>query len=265
MLPDMAVIGDSVGGFFSAWRDTWGRGLARLGVTPNGLTLLGAVLMVASGVLLCLAAKTGAWWWSAAAAFAMFWSLGCDMLDGAVARFSGRGSPFGAVLDSTVDRISDFAIWAGLAIGYAWREPANLTFTLLAMLAFLWGLLISYVKARAEDFIDDGGVGYWQRGERGAGTLIAITFCNPFSLTVMMATLPFFTAMRRLLHARAKLAGREPIRDARKTKTWRYKIQPWLYPRATWPYDLMTLTYIAFLIFARFNPDDYDILGRWLR
>jgi len=60
----------------------------------------------------------------------------CDMLDGAVARIGNKKTTFGAFLDSTLDRFSDFVVYAGIAVYYAAASPANVTYCLLAMLAF---------------------------------------------------------------------------------------------------------------------------------
>lgn len=259
------MIGTSVGWFFRTWRDGLARLLVRLGVTPNALTVFGAVCSVGAGAAFCLATKTDAPRWSLLAGVFLFFAFAGDMLDGAVARFGGTGSAFGALLDSTLDRVSDFALWAGLGLGYAWRDPANLTFTLLCMVGFAEAVLISYVKARAEDFdaVEHCGVGYWQRGERSAGIIIAAFACNPHAYVVELSVLSLFTVLRRVLHARALLAGRMPVTDARRGR-WYHKLQPWLYPRATWPYDLMTIAYIAFLIFAPVRPDRWDLLRHWL-
>lgn len=257
------MIGKSIGWLFSVARDALTRGLVFLRVTPNTLTVIGTLLTIAASACFAMNIKTGDWRWSLAAACWLFASSGCDMLDGAVARLGGKGTKFGALLDSTMDRVSDFAIWAGLGFGFIWRDPANLTFAGLCALGFLEAVLISYVKARAEDIIEDCSVGYWQRPERCAGTIIAAFACNMPAYVVEMSILPIFTLLRRVLHARAVMLGRSPVTRASEGR-WYHKIQPWLYPRASWPYDLMTGVYIAWLIWAPVDPDRWDILRWWL-
>lgn len=257
------MIGKAIGWIFAAARDVLTRGLVFLRVTPNTLTILGTLLTVTAGVCFALNIKTGRWEWSLAAACWLFGSFACDMLDGAVARLGGKGSNFGALLDSTMDRISDFAIWAGLGFGFIWRNPANYTFAGLCALGFLESVMISYVKARAEDIIENCSVGYWQRPERCAATIIAAFACNMPAYVVMMSVLPMFTLLRRVLHARTLLRGRTPVTRARDGR-WYHKLQPWLYPRASWPYDIMTGLYIAWLIFGSVDPTGWDILRRWL-
>lgn len=257
------MIGKSIGWCFATVRDALARGLIRLGVTPNTLTMIGTGLALVAGVCFALNIKTGDRAWSLWAACLLFGSFGCDMLDGAVARMGQSGTPFGAVLDSTMDRVGDFAIWAGLGFGFLWRDPANITFVCLCAVGFLEAVMISYVKARAEDIIDNCGVGYWQRPERCVGMIIAAFACNLPAYVIGLSILPAFTLLRRILHTRAILAGRTPVLYAREGK-WYHKLQPWLYPRASWPYDVMSGSYIAWLIWAPVNPEQWDVLRWWL-
>jgi phosphatidylglycerophosphate synthase len=182
-------------------------------------------------------------------------SSACDMLDGAVARLSSSGSRFGAFLDSTLDRYSDFAVYAGIAVHYAWTRPANATFVLLCMLAFFNAFMISYARARAEDIIESCSVGYWQRGERSTAILIATFAYNIPALVVQQALLPMLTVLRRILHAKAVIQGGNPITDPRKGGLL-LAIRLWRWPRMTIPYDIVTGINIAWLIFARIRPED---------
>ena len=96
----------------------------------------------------------------------------CDMLDGAVARVGRMGTKAGGVLDSSVDRVSDLALYLGCFLHFVIITPASATYALLAAVGLCCGMLISYVKARAESEIPDCSVGYWLRGERFAAMLI---------------------------------------------------------------------------------------------
>ena len=87
-----------------------------------------------------------------------------DMLDGALARAGQRQSDFGAVLDSTLDRVAELAVYVGCAAHFALR--GNATFAALSLVAFGASFLVSYTKARIENFGVPCRVGYWQRGER---------------------------------------------------------------------------------------------------
>ena len=117
--------------------------LARRGVTPDAITILGTLGAVASAVFLI---GTGRLWWGAVAV-TVFVLL--DMLDGALARARGGGSVFGAVLDSTGDRAADAAIFGALVWWFSGAGD-NRLLVLLALLCLVLGILTSYIKARAE-------------------------------------------------------------------------------------------------------------------
>jgi len=265
------MIGREIGFGFATARDFVARGLIRLHVTPNALTLTGMLLTVAAGVCYALGADTDRLAWRLGVrpgepgpflllgASLLVLSSACDMLDGAVARLGGTGTRFGAFLDSTLDRFSDFAVYAGIALCYARREPSNLTFVLLSMVAFFNALMISYTRARAEDLIEFCTVGYWQRGERSAAVLIASFAHNVPALLVQQALLPMLTVFRRIAYTRAVLAGRTPPLDPR-TGPWHVKLRLWRWPRMTVAYDLVTGLNIAWLLFAPVG--DIDPLRR---
>jgi len=88
-----------------------GQAVARTGVSPNAITVIGTV-GVAAGALVLFPRGEFFWGTMVITAFVLF-----DMLDGAVARVTGKISAFGAFLDSTMDRVADAAIFAGLMIG----------------------------------------------------------------------------------------------------------------------------------------------------
>ena len=255
------MIGRGVGFGFSTARDAIARVLVKLRVTPNALTLVGGAFTAGAGA--CYALGVGrnytmlVW-----AAVLLILASACDMLDGAVARIGGKSSVFGEFLDSTVDRFSDFAIYAGIAIGYASLPTANITFVLLAMFSFFNAITISYAKARAENLIESCPVGYWQRGERSAAVLIA-TFANNIpALLVQQATLPMFTILRRMSYTKAVTEGRQVITDPRQGGLW-LKLHLWYWRRMSLPYDFVTGVNIAWLIFAPIGTA--DLLGQLLR
>lgn len=259
------MIGRSIGTGFIIARDAVARVLIRLKVTPNALTLTGMAFTALAGV--CYAVASGCrhvsdpnGWCLLAAAAMLILSSACDMLDGAVARIGKCGTTFGAFLDSTLDRYSDFAVYAGIGVYYAWAQPGNLTFVFLSMLAFFNGFMISYTRARAEDLIPACSVGYWQRGERSAAILIATFAFNIPALVLQQALLPMLTVLRRIFYTKAVLEGRTPLTDPRQGGWW-LKARLWRWPRMTWPYDFVTGVNIAWLIFAPVEP--WDVL-RWL-
>lgn len=113
--------------------------VARTGVHPNTLTWTSLVPAVVAGV----AAANGAFFF---AAILLLCSGLFDLLDGALARSTGKATKFGALLDSTLDRLSDAAVPAGLAVVYA---PYGLV-VLVPVLLIAGSFLVSYVRARAE-------------------------------------------------------------------------------------------------------------------
>ena len=255
------MIGRSIGFAFSTARDFVARGLLAIGVTPNILTVAGVAFTLAAGVCYALGGGSHQLEWSLAfgpgaanaypllAAAMLILSSACDMLDGAVARIGHKGSRFGAFLDSTLDRASDFIVYAGIALYYARMSPANLTFVLAAMLAVFNAMMISYTKARAEDIIESCPVGYWQRGERWAAVLIATFSFNIPALLVQQALLPMLTAWRRAHYTWMVISNRKPVRDIRSAPL-HVKLRLLRWPRMSIPYDIVTGLNIAWLIFA---------------
>jgi CDP-diacylglycerol---glycerol-3-phosphate 3-phosphatidyltransferase len=94
-----------------------------------------------------------------------------DMIDGAMARASGRVSPFGAFLDSTLDRIGDAAIFAGLAMYYVGPGDSDL-FAALAIYCLVMGSVTSYARARAESLGMQAKVGIAERSDRLVSILV---------------------------------------------------------------------------------------------
>jgi len=117
--------------------------LARAGVSPNHLTLAGFLGNVGAAVL----AADGQFLAAGAVVLA---ASALDLLDGALARATGRASAFGAVFDATLDRLSEAAVLAGLAFYYAGRGEREEIVLCFAALA--GSLLVSYVRARAQSF-----------------------------------------------------------------------------------------------------------------
>lgn len=142
-----------------------GRVIARSRVTPNWLTTLGLLLtatatwFVASDLLVA-----GAWFLVAGGLM--------DLLDGAVARATGRATPFGGFYDSVSDRISDGVILGGLA----WLlrdEPRLFALTLVALVG---AEVTSYVRAKAEAIDLECSVGILERAERAILLMLALFF-----------------------------------------------------------------------------------------
>ena len=140
------------------------RGLLRVGVTPNMVTAAGTLGAAASALLLY---PTGHLFGGTIAITAFIFS---DVIDGTMARLSGNSSRWGAILDSTLDRIGDAAIFVGLILFYAHHDRLM---ALLAFVSLVAGGLVPYVKARAESLgiFCDGGLA--ERAERIIAILVS--------------------------------------------------------------------------------------------
>lgn len=267
----------AIGQGFCDARDAIARRLIRVGVTPNMLTIAG--FLATCGAAYCFfsgGSHTHAAlrqlamppYMYLAGAFLILASA-FDMLDGAVARIGKLSTPLGAVLDSSVDRFSDMAMYLAL-IGHFFISR-NLTYTLLAAFALCSSFLISYIKARSETLIPSCGVGYWQRGERNAALLIASLAGTVPAVLWQQAISPAFTVLRRLVWTHqvltAQVAGC-PLPSSVPLPGWRGLLKPWRYPRGSVPYDVVTGVNILFIILAgRLSPlfgPSSDPLGKVL-
>jgi len=134
--------------------------LVRRGVHPNTITVFGTLCTVAGGVIYGMGhISIGGWFLSITALF--------DVLDGTVARRSGRSSTFGAFLDSTLDRLADGFLLGGLAVFYATStENGSIPLMITALLGLIGAFMTSYTRARAESLGIDAKVGILQRPER---------------------------------------------------------------------------------------------------
>lgn len=190
-----------------------GQRLHRVGISPNALTVVGTLGTVASAGLLI---GTGRFVLGVVAitAFVLF-----DLLDGAVARAGGTASTFGAVLDSTMDRVADASIFVALIWWFAGTgEQQDLI--LAAALALMLGQLIPYVRARAEGVRIDASVGIAERAERliivltGVGLAgLGVPAALPIALWVLVAA-GVITVGQRLSAVRGAAPAASPGSDA---------------------------------------------------
>jgi phosphatidylinositol phosphate synthase len=135
-----------------------GGGLARAGVTPDAITVFGTVGTVASAVVFF----PRGWFFAGTLVIAVFVLM--DLVDGAVARAGNLGTVFGAVLDSSCDRIADAAIFS--AIAWYFAEHGQRWMMLAALLCLVLGSVTSYIRARAEAAGLTATVGIAERADR---------------------------------------------------------------------------------------------------
>jgi CDP-diacylglycerol--glycerol-3-phosphate 3-phosphatidyltransferase len=136
-----------------------GRALARTPVTPNAVTIIGTVGMSAGALSLFPIGKL-----FAGTMVCTFFVLG-DMLDGTLARVKGTSGPWGAFLDSTLDRIADASVFGGLTLWFMLGGHSRLLAG-VALFCLVSGALVSYAKARAEGLGYRCDVGIAERTER---------------------------------------------------------------------------------------------------
>jgi len=133
-----------------------GGAIGRAGVTPNMITVLGFFVTIAAAVVIAQGDFL-------LGGFILIAGSVSDMLDGAVARATGKISKGGAFLDSVLDRLSDAAIFVGLIWWYTHDDQLGLQ---LALAGLILSLMVSYVRARAEGLGFTCDVGIAERPER---------------------------------------------------------------------------------------------------
>jgi len=134
--------------------------LIRRRVGPNTITTVGTLCYMVGGVIYATGhVMTAGWWLGLTAMF--------DVLDGKVARATGRSTVFGAFYDSTLDRVADGALLGGLAVFYALNpNHHNVPMVVVCLAGLIGAYLTSYIRARAEALGVDAKVGMVQRPER---------------------------------------------------------------------------------------------------
>jgi CDP-diacylglycerol--glycerol-3-phosphate 3-phosphatidyltransferase len=169
----------------------------RLGITPNAVTWTGAVAVVAAAlyfypkgeffigtVIICVMALS-------------------DLFDGTMARISHKGSSkWGGFLDSTIDRITDSAILVGVSIYLITKDDS---LAIVVMVTLVTGVLVPYIRAKAESFGIECSGGIAERTERLIISLTAIGFAGlgvPYILAIgmwVLAVLGTYTVVQRML------------------------------------------------------------------
>ncbi len=188
--------------------------MVRRKVSPNSITTLGTLCaMTAGGIYAHGDIRIAGWTLGLTAIF--------DVLDGEVARRSGRTSVFGAFYDSTLDRVADGAVLGGLMMFFArngvhHKIPDSMSTPMVAviLLGIIGSFLTSYTRARADGLGIDAKVGILQRPERV--TLLSAPqafFGLAFGGWVLMAICGFIsvtawvTAVQRILFVKRATAG----------------------------------------------------------
>ena len=178
------MFGSSIGRGAQRIIDAMVRWLALGHINPNILTVIGVALNVGCGVLFGMG-----WFFSAGVALVVANLF--DMLDGQVARLSGRVTRFGGFLDSSLDRLSDMVVFVGLMVFYARDLPAHSTLNVFLAGAGLMGsVMVSYASARAESLIPKCDVGFLRRPERVVLFIIGALSTHPGSTNFFANRMP---------------------------------------------------------------------------
>ncbi|MGH9846417.1 MAG: CDP-alcohol phosphatidyltransferase family protein [Blastocatellia bacterium] len=189
------------------------RQIARLNPNPNLLSVIGLCI----NILAALLYGYGQFFY---AGLVMIAANVFDMLDGRVARLTGRVTRFGAFLDSSLDRLSDMVVFLGIIIFYARDiETHSTLYAALTGAALIGSVMISYTSARAESLIPKCDVGFLRRPERVVllvlGSLTVWPgsthpLLNKMPATIwLMAVLSYWTFGHRLYHTWRELREME--------------------------------------------------------
>jgi CDP-diacylglycerol--glycerol-3-phosphate 3-phosphatidyltransferase len=196
-------------GFFTALFTPLARWLLRMGVSPDAVTVIGTAGVVVGALVFF---PRGQLFWGTLFITAFIFS---DVLDGIMARMQDVKSRWGNFLDSTLDRIADGALFAGLAIWF-FTGGADIPIAVAAMLCLVLGMVVSYARAKSESLGFTANVGIAERAERLVSVLV-VTGLTGLGLppVVLLATLvllalaSFITVVQRVLSVRRQ-AQAEP-------------------------------------------------------
>ena len=179
------------------------KALRSMGFTPNSVTILGFSISLAA------AALVGAGFLLAGGVVFLCGSI-LDLMDGALARLTGRVTKFGALLDSVLDRLGEAALFLGMAI-YGLRadrgEDWLLFFIVVLIVALMTSQTVSYIRARGEGLGVSTRTGLMTRPERVALLSLGLIL-GPQALQILLiviAAVSFFTLLQRLFQVKRAL------------------------------------------------------------
>ncbi|GAA1279317.1 CDP-alcohol phosphatidyltransferase [Planotetraspora silvatica] len=177
-----------------------GRTLARLGISPDAITLVGTLGVVASALFFFPRGQL----FLGTVVITVF--VFADALDGVLARMTGKGSVWGAFLDSTLDRLADASVFSGLILYFVLKDDPEIILAGVALFCLVAGALVSYAKARAEGLGMTANVGIAERTERLVVALVAAGLSGlgvPYILAIglwLLAAASAFTVVQRMVH-----------------------------------------------------------------
>jgi len=171
------------------------KGLSKSGIKPDALTFAGLAIDIGAAYVIATSH------FRLGGALILVSGL-FDLLDGALARFSNQATKFGAILDSTVDRISEAAALCGLLIWHLYL-PEGATLAIVAIFATLVGsFLVSYIRARAEGLGLQCRIGLFTRAERVIVLAVGLLVNQVFIALWILVVFVYITVAQRLLYLR---------------------------------------------------------------
>jgi CDP-diacylglycerol--glycerol-3-phosphate 3-phosphatidyltransferase len=170
--------------------------LAKTGITPNALTWFGFLISLVTAVLAALG-------YMLAAGLVVLFGSYFDMLDGSLARKTGKVSRFGEVLDSTLDRLSEGVLLIGLL--YWFSQVGSTIGVVLAGITLLSSLVVSYVRAKAEIMKLECQEGLFTRPERVIVLAVGLLINQVVIALGIIAVCSVFTVVQRLHNVRCQL------------------------------------------------------------
>jgi CDP-diacylglycerol--glycerol-3-phosphate 3-phosphatidyltransferase len=197
-------------GYTQGGRRLAARSMARLGqtwVTPNVLSAAGVLTCIAGAVIVYFEYK--AWWLFLVGSAVFLLGSILDILDGALARSQGLGTPFGAFVDSTVDRVGEGFMLGSIALVFM-RDDMEWAVA-LAFGAVAGSFLVSYARAKAEILGLKGDVGLGSRVERVAVICIGLALGSVGGLpwaVLVLTVMAWVTVLQRVLSVRSQLRER---------------------------------------------------------
>jgi CDP-diacylglycerol--glycerol-3-phosphate 3-phosphatidyltransferase len=182
-------------------------------LTPNAISLTGFALCVVAAALIWQG-----WWIAGGIAFIV--GSVCDTLDGRYSRMSGKASPFGAFLDSTLDRVEEGIVLA--AVAYQFSKDEDLTFifsndvaVFAVVIAVIASIMVSYTRARAEALGVECKVGIADRAFRVVVLSAGLVFGDLKAIepaVYVLAVMAVVTVFQRIFHVRSELT--KPVTEA---------------------------------------------------
>ena len=184
--------------WFKGFGDKAAAFLLKIGLTANAVTIIGCLGHIGA----CWLAYKGKFAWAGLLliVFAVF-----DFFDGTMSRMvtNGKGTKFGAVLDSTTDRYAEFMIFGGILMYYA--KHGQMVWVAVCIVAMMGAFLVPYTRAKGEIYGLDMRLGIMSRLERYIVLVACLLIGFPNIAMAVIAVFANITAIRRLVHMKKNL------------------------------------------------------------